>query len=417
MDEGGSMRINNIYAENYRGIRKIDVDFKSNFTILCGENGIGKSTVLFAIANSFGQFYQSNLRVSESAQLKLNFTGRDNKNHSVGLGKGSYRPQSNVCSNLNMFAPFLNEDGKSENIYIDNVEQLISPLFIGPYRNVVYKKISGMTAEGSITENRKKCISSSASALSMGELPDIKQWMINRYFIIDKDWALTERYNWESILSSLSSSLIFGGALSFDNIERDLEPSFIVNGNKVYLEELSSGFKSVISILFSIVEWIEGTNESEDAKIDVAKGTVLIDEIDAHLHPSWQTKIKKVLENTFPNIQFIVTTHSPHVISSGDENEVLILSNNNGELSAKVVSASLEFWKTDNIYRDIMSFETLYDERVNDLIDKVEDLIDGQHFSEAKEIVDIYASQSHPEDNTPKALIRRINNVMKKEGF
>lgn len=411
------MRINNIYAENYRGIRKIDVDFKSNFTILCGENGIGKSTVLFAIANSFGQFYQSNLRVSESAQLKLNFTGRDNKNHSVGLGKGSYRPQSNVCSNLNMFAPFLNEDGKSENIYIDNVEQLISPLFIGPYRNVVYKKISGMTAEGSITENRKKCISSSASALSMGELPDIKQWMINRYFIIDKDWALTERYNWESILSSLSSSLIFGGALSFDNIERDLEPSFIVNGNKVYLEELSSGFKSVISILFSIVEWIEGTNESEDAKIDVAKGTVLIDEIDAHLHPSWQTKIKKVLENTFPNIQFIVTTHSPHVISSGDENEVLILSNNNGELSAKVVSASLEFWKTDNIYRDIMSFETLYDERVNDLIDKVEDLIDGQHFSEAKEIVDIYASQSHPEDNTPKALIRRINNVMKKEGF
>ncbi|EFC5162739.1 AAA family ATPase [Escherichia coli] len=411
------MRINNIYAENYRGIRKIDVDFKSNFTILCGENGIGKSTVLFAIANSFGQFYQSNLRVSESAQLKLNFTGRDNKNHSVGLGKGSYRPQSNVCSNLNMYAPFLNEDGKSENIYIDNVEQLISPLFIGPYRNVVYKKISGMTAEGSITENRKKCISSSASALSMGELPDIKQWMINRYFIIDKDWALTERYNWESILSSLSSSLIFGGALSFDNIERDLEPSFIVNGNKVYLEELSSGFKSVISILFSIVEWIEGTNESEDAKIDVAKGTVLIDEIDAHLHPSWQTKIKKVLENTFPNIQFIVTTHSPHVISSGDENEVLILSNNNGELSAKVVSASLEFWKTDNIYRDIMSFETLYDEKVNDLIDKVEDLIDGQHFSEAKEIVDIYASQSHPEDNTPKALIRRINNVMKKEGF
>ncbi|EGT5672416.1 hypothetical protein AGJ34_05125, partial [Cronobacter dublinensis subsp. dublinensis] len=160
-----------------------------------------------------------------------------------------------------------------------------------------------------------------------------------------------------------------------------------------------------------------GTNESEDAKIDVAKGTVLIDEIDAHLHPSWQTKIKKVLENTFPNIQFIVTTHSPHVISSGDENEVLILSNKDGELSAKVVSRSLEFWKTDNIYRDIMSFETLYDEKVNDLIDKVEDLIDAQHYSEAKEIIGIYASQSHPEDNTPKALIRRINNVMKKEGF
>ncbi|ELQ6046420.1 AAA family ATPase [Cronobacter malonaticus] len=411
------MRINNIYAENYRGIRKIDIDFKSNFTILCGENGIGKSTILFAIANSFGQFYQNNLRLSEDAQIKLNFTGRDNKHHSIGFGKNSYKPQSNVYSGLHQFAPFLNEDGISEEIFIQNVEQLISPLFIGPYRNVVYKKISGMTAEGSTTENRINYINSSASALSMGQLPDIKQWMINRYFVIDKDWALIERYNWEAILTSLSSSLIFGGKFSFNNIGKDLEPSFIVNGNKVYLEELSSGFKSVISILFSIVEWIEGTNESEDAKIDVAKGTVLIDEIDAHLHPSWQTKIKKVLENTFPNIQFIVTTHSPHVISSGDENEVLILSNKDGELSAKVVSRSLEFWKTDNIYRDIMSFETLYDEKVNDLIDKVEDLIDAQHYSEAKEIIGIYASQSHPEDNTPKALIRRINNVMKKEGF
>ncbi|MEH5669184.1 AAA family ATPase [Enterobacter cloacae] len=411
------MRINNIYAENYRGLTKIDIDFKSNFTILCGENGVGKSTVLFAIANSFGQFYQNNLRVSENAQLKLNFTGRDDKQHSVGLGRNSFRPQSNVSSSLHMFAPFVHENGEAEDIYINNIEQLISPLFIGPYRNVMYKKINGMTSEGSTPENRKKYISSSASALSMGQLPDIKQWMINRYFVIDKDWAKIERYNWESILSSLSSSLIFGGGLSFNNIEKDLEPSFIVNGRKVYLEELSSGFKSVISILFSIVEWIEGTNESEDAKIDVAKGTVLIDEIDAHLHPSWQTKIKKVLENTFPNIQFIVTTHSPHVISSGDENEVLILSNKDGELSAKVVSTSLEFWKTDNIYHDIMSFETLYDEKVNDLIDKVEDLVDRRLFLEAKEILDVYASQSHPADNTPKALIRRIDNVMKKEGF
>lgn len=112
-----------------------------------------------------------------------------------------------------------------------------------------------------------------------------------------------------------------------------------------------------------------------------------------------------------------MTTHSPHVINSGDENEVLILENKNGELNAKIVGASLEYWKTDNIYRDIMSFDTLYDERVNDLIDKIEDLIDSRRFVEAKEIIEIYASQSHPEDNTPKALIRRVNNVMKKEGF
>ncbi|HHA1349036.1 TPA: AAA family ATPase [Enterobacter ludwigii] len=411
------MRIQSIFAENYRGIKKIDIRFKSRFTILCGENGVGKSTVLYSIANSLGEFHPDNLRVSEDAQLKLNFTGRDKKEHSVGLGRNSYKVRSNISSTLNMYAPFVNEDGTTESLHINDIHQLISPLFIGPYRNVVYKKISGMTAETSTVEYRRNCVRKSARALSMGELPDVKQWMINRYFITDKEWAATEKYNWELILSSLSSSLMFGGSFFFEKIERDLEPSFIVNGNRVYLEELSSGFKSVVSILFSIVEWIEGTNEPEFAKIDKAEGTVLIDEIDAHLHPSWQTKIKKVLEKTFPKLQFIVTTHSPHVISSGDENEVLILENKNGELNAKIVGASLEYWKTDNIYRDIMSFDTLYDERVNDLIDKIEDLIDSRRFVEAKEIIEIYASQSHPEDNTPKALIRRVNNVMKKEGF
>jgi len=79
------MRIQSIFAENYRGIKKIDIRFKSRFTILCGENGVGKSTVLYSIANSLGEFHPDNLRVSEDAQLKLNFTGRDKKEHSVGL--------------------------------------------------------------------------------------------------------------------------------------------------------------------------------------------------------------------------------------------------------------------------------------------------------------------------------------------
>lgn len=49
------------------------------------------------------------------------------------------------------------------------------------------------------------------------------------------------------------------------------------------------------------------------------EGVVLIDEIDLHMHPSWQRKVMGVLKKTFPNIQFIVTTHSPQVL--GELNE------------------------------------------------------------------------------------------------
>ena len=46
------------------------------------------------------------------------------------------------------------------------------------------------------------------------------------------------------------------------------------------------------------------------------EGVVLIDEIEMHLHPAWQWKVLKVLQETFPKVQFIISTHSPIVLSS-----------------------------------------------------------------------------------------------------
>ena len=59
-------------------------------------------------------------------------------------------------------------------------------------------------------------------------------------------------------------------------------------------------------------------------------GIVLIDEVDLHLHPKWQRSLIRQLSETFPNCQFVLTTHSPLVIS--DAKEVLVYVLNNGEL-------------------------------------------------------------------------------------
>ena len=50
--------------------------------------------------------------------------------------------------------------------------------------------------------------------------------------------------------------------------------------------------------------------------VEMTPGIVLIDEIDLHLHPRWQWKIIDALKNTFPRVQFIVTTHSPVIIAA-----------------------------------------------------------------------------------------------------
>lgn len=85
------------------------------------------------------------------------------------------------------------------------------------------------------------------------------------------------------------------------------------SGKQSYtLQDLSSGFSSIFSVLSSLImraQYINGDPAS-------LSGTVFIDEIDAHLHVSLQKKILPFLIGTFPNLQFIVTTHSPFVLTS-----------------------------------------------------------------------------------------------------
>ena len=57
------------------------------------------------------------------------------------------------------------------------------------------------------------------------------------------------------------------------------------------------------------------------------EGIILIDEIDLHLHPQWQRRVLPALTQTFPNCQFIVTTHSPQVLSEVPGESVFILEN------------------------------------------------------------------------------------------
>lgn len=78
-----------------------------------------------------------------------------------------------------------------------------------------------------------------------------------------------------------------------------------------------------IIINFAIVEWIEAVNEEEDILIQQAEGTVFIDELDVHLHPEWQIIIRNMLDKVFPRLQFVITTHSPHLIASAQAGEII----------------------------------------------------------------------------------------------
>jgi hypothetical protein len=98
------------------------------------------------------------------------------------------------------------------------------------------------------------------------------------------------------------------------------------NGYEVPIEELSDGFRSALSL---VIELLRQLTSAFGADIDeprvVAPGVCLIDEIDAHLHPTWQHRIGDFLVRAMPNIQFIVTTHSPLVCQGTTTRSVFLL--------------------------------------------------------------------------------------------
>ena len=120
------------------------------------------------------------------------------------------------------------------------------------------------------------------------------------------------------------------------------------NGCEIAIEELSDGFRSILSMTFELIRQMVKTYSSKtifssDCTKIIVPGVVLIDEVDAHLHPSWQRQIGLWFREHFPNIQFIVTTHSPFVCQAADVGTVYRLPKpGSKEKAGMVTGADLE---------------------------------------------------------------------------
>ena len=103
-------------------------------------------------------------------------------------------------------------------------------------------------------------------------------------------------------------------------------------GHAMNVSLLSDGFRSILSFTFELIRQLYHSYQTPDIFLDKEKsifikspGVVLIDEIDAHLHPTWQRQIGQWLTTYFPKIQFIVTTHSPLICQAAEKGSIFRL--------------------------------------------------------------------------------------------
>jgi hypothetical protein len=93
---------------------------------------------------------------------------------------------------------------------------------------------------------------------------------------------------------------------------------------KVPATWLSQGYQSTIAWLADLIGHVMLENGGA-VPLDQIRGLVLIDEIDLHLHPAWQVRLVKTLRAALPNVQFVVTTHSPMILPSLGASEIVVL--------------------------------------------------------------------------------------------
>lgn len=98
----------------------------------------------------------------------------------------------------------------------------------------------------------------------------------------------------------------------------DPKPSLLIDKERKTLDvrQLSDGERGMLALVLDLAQRLSQANPGLENPIREGEAVVLIDELDLHLHPKWQRQIVRQLTETFPNCQFIATTHSPFIIQS-----------------------------------------------------------------------------------------------------
>lgn len=170
---------------------------------------------------------------------------------------------------------------------------------------------------------------------------------------------------------------------SFENLKVRRKPrlhmSIDKQGKTFNVLQLSQGEKSLIALVGDIARRLSMMNPSLENPLE-GDGVIMIDEVDMHLHPTWQRTIIQRLTDTFPNCQFVLTTHSPLVIS--DTKEVLVYS-----LDEQLNTVPSQFGQDVNsVLLDVMD-TNIRNDNISKKLNNLLNLIQNNQLTKAKDLI------------------------------
>ena len=356
------MKINNIQIKNFRGYEDLNVDFKSNFNLIIGDNGSGKTAILEALTIAMGSFFlgirnvetkgisPEDIRIatfefSEEYQFPVEIITKGEINNTQLVWERTLNGLKNRTTSVNAksikdYAEMLD---KSISIGKNIALPLLEYYATGRFFQEGYEKVKTESKD-----EKRKTIPSRFRAYDRC-LEAISTHRKFQKWFRDKEISKIQKRN-DDISLSLVQEVVINNLPNCKNFYFEFDPDKpqglkveFNDGRVLPFQNLSDGTRNFFALLSDIAyKAITLNPHLKENVLKETEGIVLIDELDLHLHPEWQKRIVESLKNTFPKIQFICTTHSPFIIQASEPNELLIIKNNNIQEYNSGVNLSIE---------------------------------------------------------------------------
>jgi len=365
------MQIHRLKLRNFKGFPDLDQGLNRRFTLIVGNNGVGKSSMLDALSVAFGSFLLGipvatarHIHQGEVREIELDFNGTPEFNKAypaVVEAEGELtHPVSGDVRAVRWKRALGRENGRStirdaralssvaEEAYQAVTDQANPTLpllsYYGTGRLWDTPRISGIRKRPSRFDAYRNSHEPRVSPV------DLMNWLRReRLKELETEGASPLLVAWRRAVEACFDESV---EVTYSPSRERLEVRFTDHGQTIAYDNLSHGQRNVLSMVGDIAfKAIILNPHLEAGAVSAVQGIVLIDEIDLHLHPRWQRIIVPALLEAFPKLQFIATTHSPFVIQSLSDGVLLDL--NRMELDERVHNLPLR-----DIVEDVQKVET-----------------------------------------------------------
>ena len=393
------MKINSINLSNYKGFKDLTLDLNGKSTVIFGVNGTGKTTVLSAVNRLFwnvlyrfnpsqgasfktidaGCVRNGSSELEISAEIEL-----DGEIYELKKGYIKARPGKSAASfpNKKLYDKFISA---FEEKYSEDKSNL--PVFVNYGTNRAVLDIP--------LRIRSKHVFSKWTALERATENELDYRTFFEWFRNQEDYEaelIKEKNDFDYKDKSLECvrqavEAMLDGFTDLKVKRNPLRMTVTKNGAEYSVDQLSDGEKCTLAMFGDLARRMSVANSEMDNPLE-GKGVVLIDEIELHMHPSWQRKVLNALKSVFPKIQFIITTHSPQILGEvDDEYNLYRFFNKDGKETSVELVRRMDGYNSNYIleqYMDTSSVNPLYSKKKSE----IDRLISQNRFDDAESLIE-----------------------------